>query len=153
MDRLGEGAQRVLEEAGIADIGAIARIVEVWPGVVGDEVARQAWPRRLARDGSLHVATTSSTWAFELDRLAPTIVERLRERLGDAAPARLRFAPGLVPEHAPPAQPAPEPVTPTDDDIGEADRMTAEIASPELRELVRKAAALALARRRDDHPI
>jgi hypothetical protein len=150
MDRLGDGAQRVLEDAGIAGVGAIARIVEVWPTAVGDDVARQAWPRRLARDGSLHVATTSSTWAFELDRLAPAIVERLQEALGEAAPARLRFAPGLVPEQPPPAQPVAPPVTPTAGDIVEAERMTAEITSPELRELVRNAAALALARRRDD---
>jgi hypothetical protein len=153
MDRLGDGAHRVLEDAGIAEVGAITRIVEAWPSAVGDEVARQAWPRRLARDGSLHVATTSSTWAFELDRLAPAIVERLREAIGEAAPPRLRFAPGVVPERPLPARPAAPPPTPTAGDVADAERMTAEITSPELRELVRRAAALALARRRDDHPI
>jgi predicted nucleic acid-binding Zn ribbon protein len=41
----------------------------------------------LARDGSLHVTTSSSAWAFELTQLAASILERLQERLGESAPA------------------------------------------------------------------
>ena len=33
---------------------------------VGETVAANAWPARLARDGTLHVNAGSSTWAFEL---------------------------------------------------------------------------------------
>ena len=45
-------------------------------------VAANAWPARIARDGTLHVNTSSSAWAFELGQLAPTILERLSEKLG-----------------------------------------------------------------------
>ena len=56
------------------------------------------WPQRVARDGTLHVATTSSTWAFELGRLAPDDrSSACATRLGDDAPPALRFAPGRVP--------------------------------------------------------
>ena len=39
------------------------------------------------RDRTLHVATSSSAWAFELAQLEPKLLERLREALGDTAPA------------------------------------------------------------------
>ena len=42
----------------------------------------------IARDGTLHVAAASATWAHELDLLQETILEGLKGRLGDAAPAR-----------------------------------------------------------------
>ncbi len=154
MERLGDDARSVLREAGAEEVGAIAEIVAVWPLAVGDAVARQAWPRRLARDGTLLVATSSSTWAYELDRLSPEIVERLREALGDTAPPRLRFSPGLVPEPAAPSTdgPAQAPV-PTPAEVDEAARLTAGIESHALRTIAARAAALALARRRDDHSV
>ena len=48
--------------------------------------------------GGLHVNTSSSTWAFELGRLAETILAQLRAELGEAAPRVLAFAPGALPE-------------------------------------------------------
>ena len=66
-------------------------IVRAWPDAVGETVARNAWPARLARDGTLHVNTASSTWAFELGRLVTTILEQLRSELGETTPPALRF--------------------------------------------------------------
>ena len=40
----------------------IAELVERWPAAVGDAIARQAWPARIARDGTLHANTTASVW-------------------------------------------------------------------------------------------
>ncbi len=48
-------------------------IVAAWPEAVGAAIAANAWPARLARDGTLHVATSSSAWAFELTQLAASI--------------------------------------------------------------------------------
>ena len=64
---------------------------------------RNAWPARLARDGTLHVNAGSSAWAFELQQLESEIVGQLRDVLGKAAPARLRFVPGRLPEPTVPA--------------------------------------------------
>src|SRR5262245_66420896 len=93
LDRLGPG-------------GAITEIVAEWPDAVGPAIAANAWPARIARDGTLHVSTSSSTWAFELTHLESTLCLRLEERLGPLAPSRLRFAPGRVPESGKAAEPA-----------------------------------------------
>jgi hypothetical protein len=154
MERLGDDAGRVLAAAGAPRVDELAAIVGAWPGAVGDTVARNAWPQRIARDGTLHVATTSATWAFELGRLADEVQSRLQATVGAAAPAALRFAPGPVPE---PAAPAPEsvvdPPRPSPAERRAAATAAASIGDPELRELVARAAAASLARAADDQPV
>lgn len=152
MERLGTSAGRLLRDAGAPDAGALAELAKVWPAVTGPAIARASWPRRIARDGTLHVATVSSTWAYELDRLSPELLARLRSALGDDAPTALRFAPGPVPE--PPladaeCTPRPAPQT-SPDDVAEAAALTVVIADEELRCAVARAAAAALARARSD---
>src|SRR6478736_10034362 len=95
MDRLADDVRRELSRFGPqAEIG---RLAQVWPAAVGEQIARNAWPARVARDGTLHVHTSSSAWAFELSQLEKDV----RSRLGDLAPKRLRFAPGPLPEPEP----------------------------------------------------
>ena len=65
-------------------------LLEAWPVAVGDAIARNAWPARIARDGTLHVATADSIWAFELGHRAAEIAERL-------GVPKVRFAPGPLP--------------------------------------------------------
>jgi hypothetical protein len=147
MERLGTSARRLLAASGVPDPGPLSAIADLWPATVGDAISRVAWPRRFARDGTLHVATVSATWAFELSRLGPEILERLRAALGDAAPTALQFAAGPVPEPAaettdPDARGGPE-ISSGDREL--ADRLTAEISDPELRELVARAASASLA--------
>ena len=98
MERIGREVERELARGGSRDAIPLAALTAAWPEVVGDAIARQAWPLRIARDGTLHVATSSATWANELGFLAGEIVERLRARLGPDAPTRLRCAVGPVPE-------------------------------------------------------
>jgi predicted nucleic acid-binding Zn ribbon protein len=87
MDRVGDAVRRELGRFGPAD--GMAPIVEAWPAAVGVEIARNAWPARLARDGTLHVNAKDSIWAFELKSRA----EDIQARLGEHAPRRLAFAP------------------------------------------------------------
>ena len=142
MERLAGDVDREL--ARFVPEAAVGRIVDAWPAAVGDTIARNAWPARFARDGTLHVHTSSSAWAFELTQLAP----RVLEALGDDAPPKLRFAPGPLPE--PPSTPAP--AEPRDsapvlaEHVEEARALVAEIGDEELREKVQRAAALSLAR-------
>jgi hypothetical protein len=151
MERLDRELRTELGRLGAPDGGDITAIVAAWPEVVGETVARNAWPLRTGRDGTLHVAAASATWAFELGRLAPELERRLRERLGGAAPASLRFAPGPLPE---PGEVAPgrrsDSVVPAARERAEAAALTADIADDELRELVARAAAASLARARAD---
>ena len=87
MERIGGAVRSELGRFGTA--GAMADLVAAWPGAVGDAVATNAWPARFARDGTLHVAASSSAWAFELGQLESEILARLKDALGKAAPSRL----------------------------------------------------------------
>ena len=127
---------------------ALGPLVRAWPAAVGDAIADNAWPARFARDGTLLVSTSSSVWAFELTALEATMVERLRESLGDAAPTAIRFAVGRLPERGPDpddAEPSPPPVVSEEHRRAAAD-IAAGIESEPLREAVARAAAASLAR-------
>jgi hypothetical protein len=115
-------------------------IVAAWPACVGPGIAANAWPTRLARDGTLHVATSSSAWAFELTQLAGSILDRLGAALGASKPAGLRFAPG-------PIEKASKRIVPEVDDEARtaAARIAAAIQDPGLRDVVARAAEVSLA--------
>jgi hypothetical protein len=149
MDRIGDAVRRELGRFGTT--GEMADLVSAWPEAVGETVARNAWPARLSRDGVLHVNAGSSAWAFELQQLESDIAGRLREVLGEAAPARLRFVPGRLPEPAVTdeerrVKPLPEA---TLEQAREARDWAAEIESEDLRKSVEKAARASLARAAD----
>ena len=151
-ERIGDEVRRELDRFGPA--GAIADVVAVWPDAVGNSIARNAWPARIARDGTLHVSTSSSTWAFELGLIESRLVERLRDVLGDRAPERLRFAPGRVPEPGAPVENeknAPPEVTEQHLQAGE--EVAEAIGDEKLRKLVAKAAAISLSKPRDDRSV
>ncbi len=146
LEPIGDRVQQELGRFGRG--GAIAEIVEAWLGAVGESIARNAWPARVARDGTLHVATSSSTWAFELGLLEPDIRARLVAALGEGAPRSLRFAPGRLPEaplEATEKRPR-APVEPTPAEQFEGERMAATIENQNLRKVVARAAAASLAR-------
>ena len=156
MERIGHEVEQALGRTGGGEGLALSEITRVWPQAVGDAVARQAWPARVGRDGTLHVATSSATWAFELDRLASEVGARLRELLGEHAPASLRFRVGPVPE---PGRLAEEtssttcrPPSDTPETEAEAASVTAGIEDPELRALVARAARASLGRARHRPP-
>lgn len=146
-ERIGDEVTRELSRFGPA--AGMTEIVRVWPAAVGEQIAFNAWPARLAKDGTLHVATSSSTWAFELAQLEPKLLKRLAEQLGDLAPAGLRFAPGKLPERseAGPASGSKPGRNPTAAERVEAERLAAEIEDETLRKIVAKAAAASLSRR------
>ena len=141
MDRVADAVGRELGRFGPA-VG-MAPLVDAWPVAVGPDIARNAWPARLARDGTLHVHTTDSIWAFELKGRA----EEIRARLGEHAPPRLAFAPGPVPEQLEPATEAAgrASVEPTPEQQARADSLAQAIRDEELRKVVAKTVAFGLA--------
>src|SRR5947209_19845316 len=119
-------------------------LVERWPTAVGDAIARNAWPARIAKDGTVHVSTSDSVWAFELAQRAKEIAERLQVK-------KLRFAPGPLPEATEEAvREAPQP---TAAEEARAAELAAGIADENLRESVQKAVRLSLARERHGRPV
>jgi hypothetical protein len=136
----------------------MGELVAAWPEAVGASVAEHAWPARVARDGTLTVAASSSVWAFELTKLEATIRERLAQALGDAAPPRLRFVPGRLPEHGAESVTLSQQVPPAPGALARqaGAEVAAAIEDEELRDLVARAAAASLARRYggpDDRPL
>jgi hypothetical protein len=156
MDRLDDTVSRELGRVGDAGAGStvMPRVVEHWPDAVGPTIARNAWPARIGRDGTLQVATESSAWAFELQQLEGNILGRLRELLAGESPKAVRFAVGPLPERgrddvAAERPPAPEP---TAEQHELAAALASRIDDEELRKVVAKAAAHSLARAAADRP-
>ena len=151
MERLGDNARQLLNAAGAGGTFELSAATAVWSECVGETIARAAWPKRLSRDGTLHVATASSAWAFELERLAPEIAERLRAVLGEDSPGALRFAPGLIPEPGRDEfEDAAGPPAITAQIRSEGETIASAIEDSELRGLVARAAAASLARAGSD---
>jgi hypothetical protein len=138
MDRIRDAVRSELGRFGPA--AGMAEVVAAWPEAVGEGIARNAWPARVARDGTLHVNALDSVWAFELQQRAAEIAERL------GVPA-VRFAPGPVPEPESEAvsAAAQQRVEPTERDRLQGEALAAPIEDPELREAVARAAAASLA--------
>jgi len=149
-------AENVQSELGrFGPAAGMARIVSAWPEAVGPAVARNAWPSRIARDGTLHVTTSSSSWAFELGQLEPTVREQLSAVLGEHTPPKLRFAAGRLPEpdSPPPHAVANRPPRPGPRELEAAASLAAGVEDEQLRELVCRAAAASLARPGDDRRV
>ena len=114
---------------------------------MGPAIAANAWPGRISRDGTLHVATGSSAWAFELTQLSGDVLARLREHLGEACPPALRFAVGPLPERGAEAEEILDRTVPkpTAEQAEASKRIAATIEDQALREAVAKAIAASLA--------
>jgi hypothetical protein len=151
MERIGSEVKQQLSRFGAQ--GSMPEVVAAWPAAVGPMVAANAWPARIARDGTLHVNTSSSAWAFELGQLAPEIQAKLAEKLGEKAPKSFRFAVGHLPEADPPrlGETRPAAFEPTEEALQTAAALAAAIEDEELRERVQKAAALGLSKAPSDH--
>jgi hypothetical protein len=122
----------------------MAELVDRWPGAVGAAIARNAWPARIARDGTVHVNTADSIWAFELGQRSAEIAAALE------VPA-VRFAPGPLPEADPEPQAARLEVAPEDAERARA--IASSITDENLRESVQKAVSFGLAKGRSDPTI
>ena len=146
MERLGTDVERELKRFGPQ--AGLAKIVERWPEAVGEAIARNAWPARVQRDGTLLVHTSSSAWAFELTQLETS----MRERLAGAFEGRLRFVPGPLPETGSSlsAETTPNAIRIAPEDRSAADSLAAPVDDENLRKLVARAAAASLAKGRSD---
>jgi predicted nucleic acid-binding Zn ribbon protein len=68
----------------------LAAIQTAWSNAVGEQLSAQAVPVS-ERDGTLVIECADAVWAQELDLMQETLLERLREQVGEQAPEALRF--------------------------------------------------------------
>jgi Dna[CI] antecedent, DciA len=120
-------------------------LIDRWPGTVGPAIARNAWPSRIARDGTLHVNTADSVWSFELTQQAAEIAARLGVET-------VRFTPGPLAGGDDETARIPVP-KPSPEEVREAAALAAGIEDEKLRESVERAASLSIARRPSDRPL
>ena len=68
----------------------LAAVQAAWPGAVGEQLAAVATPTS-ERQKTLTIECADAVWAQELDLMQETLLERLRDAVGDQAPQALRF--------------------------------------------------------------
>jgi predicted nucleic acid-binding Zn ribbon protein len=73
---------RLIAEQGWDTDVRVHGVFSRWEFLVGREVAQHCSPEAFA-DGKLVVRTDSTAWATEMKLLAPTVVRRLNQELGD----------------------------------------------------------------------
>jgi predicted nucleic acid-binding Zn ribbon protein len=73
---------RLVAEEGWGTDVAVHGVFSRWDTIVGREVAEHCHPERFA-DTKLTVRADSTAWATQVRLLAPTVVRRLNEELGD----------------------------------------------------------------------
>ena len=146
MEPIGREVARELRRFGPA--AGMAELVAAWPEVVGDGIARNAWPARFTRDGTLVVHTADAVWAFELSQRA----DEIRSRLGTLVPRALKFVPGALPDAPAEVSGGTPPLVPTAtiEEARQASEWAAPIEDAELRELVARAARASVARASSD---
>jgi hypothetical protein len=137
MDPLASQIQSELKRFGPQ--AGMAELLDRWPAAVGPAIAQNAWPARISKDGTVHIATNDSVWAFELGQRAGEIAASL-------AVPKVRFAPGPLPTPDLEAVENRIEVTPEDAELAQAIAST--IDDEKLRESVQKAVSFSLARGR-----
>jgi len=72
-----------------------------WAGIVGAEMARKTWPKRLAGE-TLWIAATDSGWAYQLQFMKGELLDSLAAFLERPLVTDLRFRVEPLPEAEPP---------------------------------------------------
>nr|WP_206442077.1 DciA family protein [Streptomyces boncukensis] len=80
---LGAAVNRLITERGWEAPAAVGGVMGRWPQLVGPEVAQHCEPQRYdEEERTLTVRCDSTAWATQLRLLAPRLVARLNEDLG-----------------------------------------------------------------------
>lgn len=85
---LGSAVDRLVGEHGWSQELAVHGAVARWDQVVGPEVAAHVRPERYST-GELTVRADSTAWATQVRLLAPNLVRRLNEEIGDGTVMRV----------------------------------------------------------------
>ncbi|HEU4543457.1 MAG TPA: DciA family protein [Jiangellaceae bacterium] len=93
---LDAAVERLVGEHGWGEDLAVHGVVARWDQIVGADVAAHVRPERYA-DTVLTVRADSTAWATQVRLLAPTIVRRLNEEIGDGVVSKV----AVLGPHAP----------------------------------------------------
>jgi hypothetical protein len=115
------------------------RAWEVWEQVVGAQIASHARPLRL-RDGVLEVRVDQPIWMQQLRLMAPQILAKLNQALGEELVKEIFWRRGtLAPAESIPKTSPPFKLPPlTDEETKSAEKAVTDLADPELRQALGK---------------
>ncbi|WP_338072814.1 DUF721 domain-containing protein [Aeromicrobium phoceense] len=85
---LGDVLGEMVRNQGWNDRLAASRVFSDWASIVGPEVAQHCKVDHFT-DGVVYLETSSTAWAKELKMLAPRLVAKLNEELGDGQVLRI----------------------------------------------------------------
>ena len=80
----------VLEKHGLREQVQRMEVLELWPEIVGEQLAQVTRARNVA-DAALFVEVRSSAWLMELSMMKGDFLARVNERLGDVPLERIVF--------------------------------------------------------------
>jgi predicted nucleic acid-binding Zn ribbon protein len=79
---------RLVAERGWSETVAVGGVLGRWEAVVGADIAAHCRPLNFA-DGVLTVTADSSTWAAQVRLLAPTLLRKLADEVGEGTVQRI----------------------------------------------------------------
>lgn len=80
----------LVQRLGLAKRAASFRVIEMWAGVAGPQIAGRTTAVRVS-DGVLHVDVESPVWASELTFMKQDLVDRLNAKAGEECVRDIRF--------------------------------------------------------------
>ena len=87
---LRDAMQELLRSLGVEQRLAAYGVMEAWPAVVGERIARVTAPQRVER-GVLYVNVASAPWRAELTMKRQELIERLNAHAGARVITDIRF--------------------------------------------------------------
>ena len=87
---LAEVLEGVLSKAGVRDQVRRMSVLELWPDIVGDGIAKVSRARAVV-GATLFVEVRSSAWLMELNMMKGDILERVNRRFQDVPMDRIVF--------------------------------------------------------------
>lgn len=94
-ENIGSIIETMVSRLGIKKQLKRAQVVTDWPDIVGDRIASETKADRI-RNTILFVSCSTPMWAQELGLLKPTIIKKIRERVGPGIVTDIRFKTGRV---------------------------------------------------------
>jgi predicted nucleic acid-binding Zn ribbon protein len=92
---LSEALGSFLRQAGLTKRVGQAGVLEEWPELVGQQIARVTQPESVSADGQLRVRVATAGWAAELQLMTPQILGRLNTNRSGRITA-IRWVVGLL---------------------------------------------------------
>jgi predicted nucleic acid-binding Zn ribbon protein len=93
--QIGGALQEILSRLDTEGHFEIVRLMRLWPGVVGELIARRTEVNGLKFHTAV-VKVSGAMWIQELNLMKPQILARLREAMGNDAVRDLRFVSGRL---------------------------------------------------------